>query len=209
MIKLIKNDVRVDLDKLHPNLKFKIKKLLKECLDNDIGIIITEGYRTKEYQDMLYAKGRTLPGKIVTNAKGESYSSQHQWGIAFDIAINDPKNTYNEKIIAKVAGMAKKLGLSWGGDWKTFKDTPHIYMGKWGSNVTELKIKYGTPDKFMETWKKKVDRDGLKLYKTTARKTILHRIPVNSSVKVLYTKLWYAKIEYNDTVGFVRKKYLR
>ena len=32
-------------------------------------------------------RGRTKPGNIVTNAKGSSYRSQHQWGIAFDFYL--------------------------------------------------------------------------------------------------------------------------
>lgn len=205
----MKNDVRIDMDKLHPLLKHKLNKFLKSCESAGIGVIITEGYRSKEYQDQLYAKGRTAPGKIVTNARGNSYSSQHQWGIAFDIAINDKAHLYDEKMIAKAAAIAKKKGLKWGGDWKSFKDMPHFYLGKWGSGTTELKIKYGTPDKFMNEWTAKVKREkGLKLFKNTSKEKVLKKIPYNKKVNVLYKKLWYAKVEYMGTVGFVRKKYL-
>lgn len=204
-----KNDVRIDTDRLHPLLKHRLNKLLKECEKTGPGIIVTEGYRTKEYQDSLYAKGRTKPGKVVTNARGNSYASQHQWGIAFDIAINDKKHLYDEKLIAQVAAIAKKKGISWGGDWKSFKDMPHFYLGKWGSGTTELKLKYGTPNKFMDEWTAKVKRkNGLRLFKNTSKKDVLEKIPYNKKVNVLYKKLWYAKVEYNGAVGFVRKKYL-
>lgn len=101
------NDIRVDLEKMHPWLVYKLKLLLKHCNENGIYLIITEGFRTKEYQDSLYAKGRTKPGKVVTNAKGSTYSSQHMWGIAFDIAINDSKLLYDNGTIKKVAKIAK------------------------------------------------------------------------------------------------------
>lgn len=116
-----KHSIRIDRKKLHPWLNYKLGLLLKECEKNGIYLIITEGLRTKAYQDSLYAKGRTKPGKIVTNANGSAYSSQHQWGIAFDIAINDSKLLYNDKLIRKVAKIAKskKIGLKWGGDWKS------------------------------------------------------------------------------------------
>ena len=106
------HDVRIDMDKLHPLLKYRLKRFLKACEKAELGIIITEGYRTVEYQDRLYAKGRTEKGNIVTNAKGSDYSSQHQWGIAFDIAINDKKHTYDVELIKKAAKLAKKVGLS-------------------------------------------------------------------------------------------------
>lgn len=80
--------------------------------EKGIYLIITEGFRSKEYQDSLYAKGRTKPGKIVTNAKGSTYSSQHMWGIAFDIAINDSKLLYDTATIKKVAVIAKRSVLA-------------------------------------------------------------------------------------------------
>lgn len=203
------HDVRIDMDKLHPLLKYRLKRFLKACEKAELGIIITEGYRTVEYQDRLYAKGRTEKGNIVTNAKGSDYSSQHQWGIAFDIAINDKKHTYDVELIKKAAKLAKKVGLSWGGDWKSFKDIPHFYLGKWGSGTSELKRQYITPDRFMATWKAKVNYDGLRMFKNVSKTKVIMRIPINAEVKVLYKKLWYAKIEYKDEVGYVRKKYIR
>ena len=62
------HDVRIDRTKLHPWLDYRLGILLKKCEKKGIYLIITEGFRSKEYQDSLYAKGRTKPGKIVTNA---------------------------------------------------------------------------------------------------------------------------------------------
>lgn len=206
---MVKHDVRIDIKKLHPHLRYKLDKLLKKCSAAGIGLIITEGYRTVQYQDMLYAKGRTSPGKKVTNAKGNSYSSQHQWGIAFDIAINDKNHLYDGDMIAQVAVMAKELNLSWGGDWVSFKDTPHFYIGKWGSTTKKLKEQYGTPEKFFKTWTAVVSKNNLKLFKNIARTKVLYKISAGDRVNVLYRKLWYAKIEHDGVVGFVNKKYLK
>ena len=90
-----KHDIRIDRKKLHPWLDHKLGLLLKECAREGIYLIVTEGFRTVAQQNALYAKGRTKPGKVVTNAKGSSYSSQHMWGVAFDIAINDSKRLYD------------------------------------------------------------------------------------------------------------------
>ena len=70
------------------------------------------------------------------------------WGIAFDIAINDNKLLYDITTIKKVANIAKSssIGLGWGGDWKSFQDTPHFYLKKWGSTTETLKQQYGTPE---------------------------------------------------------------
>lgn len=202
------HDVRIDRDKLHPWLDYKLGLLLKKCAKKGIYLIITEGFRTKEYQDQLYAKGRTAPGKIVTNARGNSYSSQHQWGIAFDIAINDARHLYDPakiKTVAKIAKL-KKVGLSWGGDWKGLVDTPHFYLGKWGSTTKKLKQKYGTPDKFKKYWKR-IMKKGRYLYDTKAMKLGGKKkdwIRAGEKVTVLwYSKLGYAKVKYDGKIGYV------
>jgi len=111
-----KYDIRIDRTLLHPWPDYKLTKLLAACKKQGIYLIITEGFRTKEYQDELYAKGRTRPGSIVTNAKGSTYSSRHMWGVVFDIAINDSKLLYDAATIKKVAAIAKSsgIGLGWG-----------------------------------------------------------------------------------------------
>ena len=187
---------------------------MDECAKKGIYLIITEGFRSKEYQDQLYAKGRTAPGNIVTNAKGSTYSSQHMWGVAFDIAINDPKDIYNAAMIVKVSRIAKskKVGLSWGGDWTSIVDYPHFYIGKWGSTTTKLKQLYGTPDRFKQTWRKITTKEGgLKVYKhSTKLGGTIKKIPSGTKVKVMFEKSWYAKILLaNGKVGYVNKKYLK
>ena len=130
-----------DVTKLHPTLQAKIKQLIKECKAVGITIEIGECLRTVAEQDALYAKGRTAPGSIVTNAKGKSYSSMHQWGVAFDFYLKmdidgDRKTSddaYNNATQAfnKVGAIGKKLGLEWGGDRKSIKDLPHLQLSTW------------------------------------------------------------------------------
>lgn len=145
-----------DITQLHPDLQAKITELIKACDDKGLAIKITECLRTVAEQDDLYAQGRTKPGKIVTNAKGSSYSSQHQWGIAFDFCQNVKGKEFDNsnKFFNQVGEIAKSLGLGWGGDWTSFVDLPHIYIKTWGSTTSSLKQKYITPDNFFKTWSK-------------------------------------------------------
>ena len=138
------NDIRIDRKKLHPWLNYKLDLLLKKCNKKGIYLIITDGFRTVEHQDKLYAQGRTAKGNIVTNAKGKEYKSQHQWGIAFDIAINDIKLLYDVATLKKVSKIAKSkaVGLAWGGDWGFLVDMPHFYLPKWGDTTSKLKKEY-------------------------------------------------------------------
>lgn len=148
-----------NINKCHPRLIDLSKKLVSACRGQGLIIGIGESFRTKEEQDALYAKGRTAPGNIVTNAKGSSYSSHHQWGTAFDIYRNDGKGVYTDSdgFFAKVGKIGKSIGLEWGGDWKSPVDKPHFQLPDWGSTTTKLKKMYGTPEKFMDTWKGDVE----------------------------------------------------
>ena len=151
-----------NISDLHPRLQVIIPKLKAECEKQGIKISIGECFRTVAEQDALYAKGRTAPGNKVTNARGTSYSSMHQWGVAFDFFLNmdidgdgeTSDDIYNnsKKTFNKVGAIGKSLGLEWGGDWKSPVDTPHFQLPDWGSTPTKLKAQYGTPTKFIATW---------------------------------------------------------
>lgn len=164
---------RVDLGKLHPELKsllVKLDVLLSTAIyktktgdKRGLHIFLTEGYRTKEHQDALYAQGRTTKGPIVTNARGSSYSSMHQWGIAVDFALREDidgdnkwtDDTYNNSTGAfRVVGtLWESIGGEWGGNWKSIVDNPHLQLSGYGSTPSKLKALYNTPDNFIETWK--------------------------------------------------------
>lgn len=148
---------------LHPRLQALAMKLKEECKKQGIHILFSECLRTRAEQDALYAQGRTTPGSVVTNAKGNTYSSQHQWGIAIDFYLDmdvdgdgskkDDAFNNSTGLFERVGAIAKFLGLGWGGDWTSFKDRPHLYLPDWGSTTAKLKQQYGTPERFMQTWK--------------------------------------------------------
>lgn len=143
-----------DITMCHPRLQKLAAQLVEECKKHGLIIKIGECFRTVAEQDALYAQGRTVPGQKVTNAKGSTYSSQHQWGTAFDFFRNDGTGAYNENgdFFCRVGAIGKSLGLGWGGDWKSPVDKPHFYLPDWGSTTAQLKQFYGTPDKFKATW---------------------------------------------------------
>ena len=145
-----------DRTALHPDLQRKLARLESACKAAGLMIGIGECVRTVEEQDALYAQGRTKPGAIVTRAKGSSYSSMHQWGVAFDFYRADGAGAYNDAdgFFAKVGKIGKGLGLMWGGDWVSIVDKPHFQLPDWGAGPAKLKAKYGTPEKFRAAWPK-------------------------------------------------------
>ena len=115
-----------DIKQLHPRLQDKIAELKALCKKENLNIGIGECFRSVAEQDALYAQGRTAPGSIITNAKGSTYSSQHQWGIAFDFFKNIKGHEYDDTaFFNRVGALAKSIGLAWGGDWKNPVDKPH------------------------------------------------------------------------------------
>lgn len=138
----------------HPRLESLADKLIAECKSQGYTIGIAETFRTVAEQDALYAQGRTKPGSIVTNAPGSSYSSMHQWGIAFDFYRNDGQGAYNEdgNFFVKVGAIGKSIGLEWGGDWTSIVDKPHFQLPDWGSTPSRLKSLYGNYETFKKTW---------------------------------------------------------
>lgn len=145
-----------DISQLHPRLQTIIATCQTLWANAGLNVGIGECLRTVEEQDALYAQGRTTEGEIVTYATGYDYSSQHQWGIAFDIYQNDANDPYPDPSTSTfwtdVSNIAKANGLAWGGDWTSPVDMPHFYLPDWGDTTTLLKSTYGTPEAFFATW---------------------------------------------------------
>lgn len=160
-----------DITQLHPRLQEKIAELKELCKKENLNIGIGECFRSVAEQDALYAQGRTKPGNIISNAKGSTYSSQHQWGISFDFFKNIKGHEYDDTaFFNRVGALAKSIGLAWGGDWKSPVDKPHLYLPDWGSTTTKLKNQYGTFEKFKATWEVKKVEEKKEVYKLTTLK---------------------------------------
>lgn len=110
---------------LLPRTAAKAALFRDECAKAGHTIIFTSTYRDKESQDALYAQGRTVAGKKVTNAKGGD--SFHQYRVAFDfVPVKGGKAIWDDdKLWAECGALAKYVGLEWGGYWDGFKDKPH------------------------------------------------------------------------------------
>lgn len=106
--------------------------------------IVISGSRTYAEQDALYAKGRTKPGDIVTKARG-GYSN-HNFGVALDFGVFDRAGKYLDKdnptmahrVHAAVGQIAERHGIEWGGNWRSFKDTPHFQI-KTGLTTAQMR----------------------------------------------------------------------
>lgn len=127
---------------LHPLLQRRYTDFDADMTSRGIILRITQALRTWAQQDALYAIGRTVPGKIVTEAKG-GYSA-HNFGYAVDVTPNDPafpvwKPDWNENDDRwkTVLTVAENYGLEEGAEWRTFPDFPHLYLAELPATPTD------------------------------------------------------------------------
>lgn len=124
--------------KLHPLVRKEVTEIIKQCdeaLKGRAKIRITQGLRSFEEQELLYAKGRLTKEPKVSNAKAGQ--SIHNYGLAVDICLIidgkeasfDTKKDWDGDKIADWYECVKifaKNGWDWGGNWIKFKDLPHF-----------------------------------------------------------------------------------
>ena len=122
---------------LLPEVQPYARTLVLQAASAGIAIKVISGLRTYDEQNALYAKGRTAPGPVVTNARG-GYSN-HNFGIAFDIGVWEGGKYQGDSPKYKAAGViGAELGLEWGGNWKTIKDQPHFQLRpRWAADLSE------------------------------------------------------------------------
>lgn len=122
---------------LLPQVRPYARALVQRAAAAGVTLQIISGLRTYAEQNTLYAQGRTAPGERVTNARA-GYSS-HNFGLAFDVGVFTADQYISESPVYKAVGaLGISLGLTWGGDWKTFQDEPHFELRpKWAAQLTE------------------------------------------------------------------------
>ena len=91
------------------------------CKGAGLPVLITETVRDDEYQRYLAANG--YAAKTATVPTFHSVKA----GLAFDICKNVKGHEYDDlSFFDRCGQIAKQVGFSWGGDWKSFPDKPHI-----------------------------------------------------------------------------------
>ena len=120
---------------VHPALIAAIGQLFAYMADNQTPMFVASGVRTVAQQQVLYAQGRTTPGKIVTYCDGVSSRSDHEtegdgYGHAVDCAFlptkekPDPWGDYWPW--ADFGHAVERVGMEWGGNFKKPADLDHV-----------------------------------------------------------------------------------
>ncbi len=132
--------IRISLDQLYFPFLERLFDVIADCKAAGHQYYATMGFRTYAQQDALYAQGRTIPGAIVTAARGGQ--SAHNFGIAVDFTHDSDilkpglQPDWDTKNYLPLGKAAKLRGLVWGGDWSK-PDMPHV---QWPTDLAPLKV---------------------------------------------------------------------
>ena len=112
-----------NLEGIHPDLRRVVERALEL---SELDFVVTEGKRTMELQE-----------RYVREGASRTMKSRHLTGHAIDfVALDGPKVSYEKGCMERVALAFKaaarelKVPVVWGGDWKSFVDTPHVELDK-------------------------------------------------------------------------------
>src|SRR6202795_4817258 len=121
------------LDDLRPEFRALVEPWLADCGAYHIDLLITCTLRSMEEQTVLYAQGRTAPGRIVTNA--QAGQSAHNFGLAIDVVpvVNGkPDWDGTHPVWHQIGALGQLRGLEWlGAAGSKFVEMPHFEHPNW------------------------------------------------------------------------------
>lgn len=95
-------------------------------------VLIVSGRRTDAQQAVLYAEGRTAPGRICTRAE-QACDTAHGRGAAVDLApvVDGIPDWKDASKYQELADIAEANGFTWGGRWPGLRDMDHFELSNW------------------------------------------------------------------------------
>ena len=107
---------------IHPDLRRVIDRALQ---DSPLDFIVIEGLRTRERQRQLVAQGasQTMDSRHITGHAVDLLPIGVDGRAAFDWPLYDILGP-----AVKAAAEAEGVPLTWGGDWRSFRDGPHFEL---------------------------------------------------------------------------------
>ena len=122
-----------DIDDLRADVAANCRSLIALAEREGLHALVTETVRDSEYQKMLAKKGYAAAGAVTP-----SFHADHA-GLAFDICKNEAGHEYDDPaFFVKMGELGKKVGFSWGGDWRSFPDRPHFQWDAGGTYTSAM-----------------------------------------------------------------------
>lgn len=110
-----------DIDALRPDVAENCRRLIRLARAEGLNVLVTETVRDKDYQCYLAQNGYAAKTALTP-----SFHSVEA-GLAFDFCKDAAGHAYDDAaFFARVGEIGKRMGFTWGGDWKSFPDRPHL-----------------------------------------------------------------------------------
>ena len=147
-----------EIDALRSDVAANCRAWLARCQAAGLPVLITGTVRDKEYQEYCYRIGTSKATTPSFHAQGV--------GLAFDFCRNVKGGEYSDlKFFEQAAALAKEMGFSWGGDWTSFVDRPHLQWDQGGKYTSSMILSGRYPPK-MPLWeeREKEEEEEMTLY---------------------------------------------
>jgi hypothetical protein len=124
-----------DLQALHPYFRDKVIELIRICKTKGIELAVVETFRTHAKQHEYKTMGR----KFTRSGAGRS---KHQYGLAVDVVpiVNGEAEWHNNALWRRVGIVGERLGLRWGGRWRSMFDPGHF---EWTGGLNSIELSQG------------------------------------------------------------------
>ena len=115
------------LEGVHPKLVAVVKRAIEIT---PVDFMVVEGLRTIEKQKEYVAKGvsKTMRSYHLKHTDGYGHAVDLAPLINGDIPWEDYSQFKKVASAMKKAALEQGVTITWGGDWKTFVDTPHFQL---------------------------------------------------------------------------------
>jgi peptidoglycan L-alanyl-D-glutamate endopeptidase CwlK len=111
---------------LEPAFRGKVVAILQELAGKGWKPFVAEGLRTQSQQDEKVRLGysRTRNSRHLTGHAADIVDRRWGWG--------GPAASTSHQFWQDLGTAARARGLTWGGDWRSFKDVAHIEVPRGG-----------------------------------------------------------------------------
>ena len=111
-----------DIGELVPAMRPLVERMVADCAAVGIDLLVICTYRDDEAQAALYAQGRTVRGRIVTNARAGESAHNHRRAVdvvplSCGKCVWDTRTPENNLMWHTIGTIGERLGLTWAGRW--------------------------------------------------------------------------------------------
>lgn len=159
-----------DITLLRKDVARNCRKMIEIAAKDGFPILVTGTVRDNEYQEYTYKNG-------YSKAKTPSFHADYA-GLAFDICKNVKGQEYSDKAFWEYCGkLGKKIGFTWGGDWKSFVDKPHFQWDEHGKYTSAMIRNRELPPDMPEYMEVNMTYEDFKMYMDRFLKELSEKEP--------------------------------